>query len=74
MTDWTRTERTLVTVEYEIPVNEPWGACHNQVTKAIDLAQHEYFELYGRWPSDDAIRVHVTDDAIRVVFEKKEKN
>lgn len=71
MANWTRTERTRVTVEYEVPAAEPWGACHNEVTLALTRAREEYFTACGRWPADDVIRVHVTDGSIRVVFEKK---
>jgi hypothetical protein len=71
MADWTRTERTRVTVEYEIPASEPWGADWNQVAQVLDLAHREYTEHYGRPPADNAIHVHVADDAIRVIFEKK---
>lgn len=70
MASWTETERTRVTVEYTIPAAEPWGACWNEVLRVLHLAQEEYFKLYQRWPSDDAIRVHVTDDAITVIYEK----
>lgn len=70
MADWTRAERTRVTVEYEIPAAEPWGACWNQVQQAISVACREYEAAYGKLPADDAVRVHAGDDAIRVVFEK----
>lgn len=73
MTDWTRAERTRVTVEYEVPAKEPWGACWNQVQQALDVAREEYFHDYKRGPADDAIRVHVTDNAILIVFEKKDE-
>jgi hypothetical protein len=71
MADWTRAERTRVTVEYEVPAKEPWGACWNQVQQALDVAREEYFHNYEHGPADDAISVHVTDDAIKVIFEKK---
>jgi hypothetical protein len=68
--DWTRAERTRTTVEYEIPANEPWGACWNQVQQALDLAYREYKEIHGKEPYDDSIRVHVTGDAVTITFEK----
>lgn len=70
MTDWSRSERTVKTVEYTVPASEPWGACWNQVQQALDAACREYNERYkrDREPSDDAIRAHVTDDAIVFQF------
>lgn len=71
MSTWTRTERTVTTVTYEVPAGEPWGAAHDQVLQAVSAARVDYRGLNGHSPSDDAIRVHVTDDSIRIVFEKK---
>ena len=70
MADWTRAEVTRTEVQYEVPAREPWGGCHNQVLQAMEAARHEYFDCYEQWPADDAIRVHVTDDSILIVFEK----
>jgi hypothetical protein len=61
----------MTTVEYEIPAGEPWGACHTEVLQVLTKTREEYFTQYGHWPSDDAIRVHVTDEALLIVFEKK---
>lgn len=70
MPDWNRAERTRVTVEYEIPVTELKGARWSQVSRALDAASGEYFKLYARWPSDDAMHVRITDNAIVIYFEK----
>ena len=70
MADWTRAEVTRTEVHYEVPTREPWGACWNQVLQALEAARLEYFRTYSKPPADDAIRVHVTDDSILIVFEE----
>lgn len=71
MAAWSRTEKTVTTVEYTLPAPAPWGACWNEMSNVIDVARREYMAHYGQRPSDDAIRVLVTDEEIKVVFEKE---
>ena len=56
------------TVEYRVPAAEPWGACWNQVNQALSKARDEYCAALNKWPADDAIRVHVTDEAVVISF------
>jgi hypothetical protein len=69
MARWSRGERTVRSVVYEVPADEPWGANWNEVQQALSLAWNEYKSVFGREPSDDAIRVHASDDRIRIEFD-----
>lgn len=74
MSNITRREVTVTTVEYRVPAREPWGATYTEMQLAIGEAVNEYNKRFagipsyhGR-PSDDSIRVHVDDDTIVVSF------
>ena len=71
MATYSRYERTTRTVEYKVPVNEPWGAAWTEVDRALRGAHKEYADTYGELPSDDSIRVHVSDDEVVISFEAK---
>ncbi len=71
MADWSRQEKTVTTVEYVLPAPAPWGACWNDMSNVIDAVLSEYRRLYGHRPSDNAVRVHATDEEVVVSFEKK---
>lgn len=71
MTNWTRGEVTRTTIEYHVPVNEPWGADWNQVYNALNSAVDEWSKTHqGRTPWDNSIRVHTLEDEIVISFEK----
>ncbi|WP_405964801.1 hypothetical protein OG713_34695 [Streptomyces sp. NBC_00723] len=71
----TYTSRTVTTVrrEWIVPAAAPWGACIgdiNAATVAACRAVREERGLAEREPiADDALRFHVTDDAIVISFE-----
>lgn len=74
MATYWRTEVTTTRVEFEVPTNEPWGACWVEVYKAVSAAIEELREA-GRVaqdaePSDDAIRIRSADDAVIVFYER----
>lgn len=71
MPDWTRSERVTSEVTYTLRTNGPFGACWNQVQQTLTAAVDEYRKIYGKWPADDALRVHPGDDEITFTFTKK---
>ncbi len=72
MATWSRTEKTVTTVEWHIPADQPWGACWNEVYNVILMALEEYKTMKHSTnrPSDDSIRVHAQDDVIVVSYVK----
>lgn len=72
MPSWTWRTVTVTRREWEVPAAQPWGACLGDVQSAILAASVAYREAHGLaedtplW--DDALRFHVTDDAIRISF------
>lgn len=70
----TYTWRTVVSRrrEWIVPAAQPWGAAAADVGKAWAVAEKAYREHYGvpeEQPlHDDALRFHVTDDAIVISF------
>lgn len=56
-----------------VPAAQPWGACIGDINAATSVACRAYREAHGmdeRAPlADDALRFHVTDDAIVISFE-----
>lgn len=63
---------TSTRYEWEVPAAEPWGAAAEEISKAWTAAAATYRDVKGL-PSDavlsgDAIRFHVTDDAIVLTF------
>jgi hypothetical protein len=73
VTGWTRREKTVTTIEYAVPADEPRGACWNQVQQALNAAVREHSPWKNPVPADDAIRVHARDDEIVISFEKGEE-
>ncbi|MEU1434001.1 hypothetical protein ABZ438_07870 [Streptomyces sp. NPDC005786] len=72
------TSRTVTSTRHEwiIPAAEPWGAVGAEVGKAWSAAEIAYREHYNlpadRGLADDALRFHVTDDAIVITFTTEE--
>jgi len=69
MTGWTISETVQRFWNCTVPVWADHGANWNEVYNAIDAAHIKYKELYGRDPSDDAIRVIGGDEEIIIRFE-----
>lgn len=59
-----------------IPAAEPWGACIGDISAASADACRVYREVHGLPVSeqlpDDALRFHVTDEAIVIEFATEE--
>lgn len=59
-----------------VPAAEPWGACIGDINAACAVACRAYREAHGLTDgepiTDDALRFHVTDDAIVISFETEE--
>jgi hypothetical protein len=58
--------------EWHVPAAEPWGAASEEIGKAWVAAETTYREVHGLPKeaslSGDAIRFHVTDDAVVLTF------
>lgn len=72
MPSWTWRSVTVTRREWEVPAAQPWGACLGDIQSAILAASVAYRKAHGlpaeAQLSDDALRFHVTDEAIRVSF------
>lgn len=69
MATWTTRERIFRTKEWIVPAAEPWGATHDQVMQAINLARSEVIRSGERVDISDAeVRVHARDDEIIIVI------
>lgn len=72
------TTRTIVSTrrEWIVPAAEPWGACIGDINAACAVACRAYRDARGLAEdapiSDDALRFHVTDDAIIISFTTEE--
>ena len=72
MPPWSSRTVTVTRREWEVPAAQPWGACLGDISGAILAASIAYREAHGLpeeqqlW--DDALRFHVTDDAILISF------
>jgi hypothetical protein len=72
MATWTSRTITSKRREWEVPAAQPWGACLGDIQSATLAATIAYREAHGLpadhqlW--DDALRFHVTDDAILISF------
>lgn len=76
MGEYTSETVTRTIRRWIIPAAEPWGATSEEIGKAWGAAQAAYREAYGvpvgtALPGD-ALRFHVTDDAIVIQFETEE--
>ena len=72
MATWSHRTVTSTRKEWTVPAEQPWGAVLGDIQGAILAAAHAYREAHGLpkeqqlW--DDALRFHVTDDAIVISF------
>ena len=72
MATWTSRTITSTRREWEVPAEQPWGAVLGDIEGATLAAKIAYREVHGLpegqplW--DDALRFHVTDDAILISF------
>lgn len=72
MPAWSARVITSTRHEWEVPAAQPWGAALDDIESALGVAARRYRELHGI--SDlvtlpgDALRFHVTDDAIVISF------
>ncbi|HEY9413734.1 MAG TPA: hypothetical protein VIQ30_03165 [Pseudonocardia sp.] len=72
MTTWSSRTITSTRYEWEVPAGEPWGAALADLESAITVAARRYRQVHGvdelvTLPGD-ALRFHVTDDAIVISF------
>lgn len=60
-----------------VPAAEPWGAAAAEIGKAWAVAERAYrqhFEIPGEQPlHDDALRFHITDDAVVIEWQEEAK-
>ena len=76
MATWSHRTVTSTRQEWEVPATRPWGACLGDIQSAILAASNAYREAHGLpedhqlW--DDALRLHVTDEAILISFTTEE--
>jgi hypothetical protein len=72
MATFEHTRITSTRYEWRVPAAEPWGAAAEEIGKAWGAAETTYREVKGlpreATLSGDAIRFHVTDDAVVLVF------
>lgn len=72
MATWTSRTITSTRHEWKVPAAQPWGACIGDINSAAAVACRAYREAYGIPENvslpDDALRFHVTDDAILISF------
>jgi hypothetical protein len=76
MATWSHRTVTSTREEWQVPAAQPWGACVGDVYSAIAVASTVY-RKQRNLPQDyalpdDALRFHVTDDAIRISFTTEE--
>lgn len=73
MSTYTSETATRTVRRWIIPAAEPWGACIGDINAACAAACRAYREAHGLAEgaslADDALRFHVTDDAIVISFE-----
>ncbi|MGW1492616.1 hypothetical protein [Streptomyces sp. NPDC002402] len=76
MAAWTSYTVTSKRRVWEVPAAQPWGAVLGDVYSAIATASNTYREAHGlpkdQPLADDALRFHVTDDAILISFTTEE--
>lgn len=76
MTAWTSRTVTSTRHEWEVPAAQPWGACIGDINSASVVACRAYRQAHGIADdeplTDDALRFHVTDDAILISFTTEE--
>lgn len=85
MTDWYKRNRVVMTHEWVIPADEPWGANWNQVQQAMDAAREHWIAMHPMETRiaaqddrcitvpDNEVRVRVRDDEIIVCWEEQLK-
>lgn len=75
MATYERRERVTRHVEFVVPATRPYGACWNEVEKAIDAATREWRRDRGAGaeaiPPDNEISVMPSDEDLIVYFEAK---
>lgn len=63
---------TSTRFEWRVPAAEPWGATAEEISKARGAAEAAYRDVHniplGVALAGDAIRFHVTDDAVVITF------
>jgi hypothetical protein len=76
MATWTWRTVTSTRHEWIIPAAQPWGATLRDLRGAIAAASVAYREHHGlpidAVLADDALRFHVTDDAVLISFTTEE--
>lgn len=72
MATFTTETITRTVRRWRVPAADPWGACIGDINAACAAACMAYREQYGLTEgasiADDALRFHVTDDAIVISF------
>lgn len=75
MATWTRRTIRSAREEWAVPTG-PWGAALGDIRAAITAASVAYREAHGLPQDyalpDDALRFHVTDDAVLITFTTEE--
>lgn len=73
-----RREINIKRVEFAVPLSQGFGATHTELTKTIQAAANEYWQLTGTPQGgplpDDAIRVDQGDGEIIVFFELRRES
>lgn len=77
MADYTSETITRTIRRWIVPAAEPWGAAAAEVSKAWRAAELDYRRQFGipqEQPlHDDALRFHVTDDAVVIEWQEEAK-
>jgi hypothetical protein len=85
MTDWFKRNKVVMTHEWVIPTNPPWGANWTEVQQAMDAAREHWISMHPEETRiaaqddrciivpDTAVRVKVGDDEVIVFYEDRLK-